>query len=64
MPDELALSLKDMENNGGWKVFKPKPVCSSRWVVWNAGWLDQNWPPLQFDTWQEAIDYVNGKCWS
>ena len=49
-----------MNNNGKsyrWNIYKS--LCTSRWVVWNTGWV---WlEPLRFDTWQEAIDYVNGK---
>ena len=60
---ELALSLRDMEKHRRkvykWNIYKSLHI--GRWVVWTPEWVNIGWPPMKFDTWQEAIDYVNGK---
>ena len=60
------MSNRDMENTMytglrctyKWNVYKS--VCRRRWVVWNTAWV-KSIDPMLFDTWQQAIDYANGK---
>lgn len=39
-------------SNYRWNIYKSR--VTSRWVVWHKPFA-----PMKFDTWQEAMDYVN-----
>ena len=39
-----------------WNVYKS--IYTGQWIVWSLAW-GITADPLRFDTWQQAMDYVN-----